>query len=144
MKQRFLKYFVPLGLLIFAVSCEDEHFSAVPDVPVNTYFYLGEEDLFIFDSGMSIAFDETYGGYAGIILYCVIDGVYNAYDLCCPIHYKVKEKLELDGAQAFCTTDSVSFSLLTNPSGTLDKEGNPAYLKSYETSLNGNMLTVKN
>ena len=133
-------------LLVFALAsaCDDEYFSEVPDVDVSTYFYLDEAEFFNFDTGMSLSFDDA-GGYAGIILYCVQkDQSYHAFDLCCPIHYDEKEELVVDGAIATCPTDSVYFILSNTISSAIDNDGNPAYLKSYKTSLSGSTLRVYN
>lgn len=132
-------------LLILTSACEDEHYSAVPDISFRSYpIFLDNPEYITFDVGSSIALDTIYGGYAGIILYHVAEGVYYAYDRCCPLHVDSKEQLELDGALAFCPTDSAYYPLINGDPAIEMNSSNPSILKSYKVTLSGNTLVVYN
>lgn len=140
-----LKYIFILGILLL-ISCEDEYHSSVPNISFRSYpIYLEDAEYVTFDVGSSIALDSIYGGYAGLILYYKASGVIYAYDRCCPRHVDDKELLELDGALAFCPSDSVYFPLMDGePAIEIGNSTNPSILKSYKVSLNGNTLIVYN
>lgn len=137
-----------LTLILFTFllfACEDEHFSDVPDVTVSSAFDPEEHpDLFSLGTGQSIAFDENFGGYAGIILYKISDEKYHAFDLCCPIHFADKEQLILDGAIATCPTDSVHYNLLDRTSVGMGDKAQGSILKNYQCSVRNTIVYVNN
>ena len=133
-------------VLIFASACEEEFLSDVPDISFRKSYDLDDlDDYDISEFGYAtstIAIDD--GGYAGVIIYCVEDNIYKAFDLCCPIHHKDKEQLSVNDGLAFCPSDSIDFILQIDDPYAIDKDGNIAFLKSYKTSLSGRILTVYN
>lgn len=139
-----LRHLISITLfMIFATACEQEYLSSVPNVPVKCYLYLDQDEYSSLDYGTSIAVDGY--GYAGLIIYCVGDGLYYAYDRCCPLHTDDKEELELDGALAMCPTDSIYFNLTNKESpSAMSKTSEPAFLKSYYTSFDYPLLYVYN
>lgn len=140
-----IKYIFILSILLL-FSCENEYQSAVPNISFRSFpIYLEDAEYITFDVGSSLALDSIYGGYAGLILYYKASGVIYAYDRCCPLHVEEKEQLELDGASAFCPSDSVYFPLMDGePAIEIGNSTNPSILKSYKVSLNGNTLIVYN
>lgn len=139
-----------VGLLLLTTSCEDEYFSDVPNVHFKSYFVLYGPNSIKLLAGHSIAFDESYGGYAGIILYYANEGVdgIKAFDRCCPIHYEKKDTLAIDGAIAMCPIDSVYYTLTDNPSISVNQIGGISILKSYRTirttSFGSTIIEVSN
>ncbi|MDA3853760.1 MAG: hypothetical protein PF444_05915 [Bacteroidales bacterium] len=143
MMKKHIKYISVLVVLILASACEEEFLSDVPDIHFSERYDLDNYDISTFGYATStIAID--YGGYAGVIIYCVTENNYKAFDLCCPIHYEDKEQLSVNDGVAFCPTDSIDFILQIDDPYAIDKDGNAAFLKSYNTSLSGNVLTVYN
>ncbi len=130
-------------LFVFTTSCEDEHFSAVPDIHFKRTFLLDEKEFFSFDIGTSIALEKDRGGYAGLILYYYAENDIRAFDRCCPIHVEEKELLEIDGALAMCPTDSAYFSLLDTPPIEIDSE-TPSIMRTYHSYKNDNILQIYN
>lgn len=140
-------YLLPIFLII-GTACEDEHFSDVPDVHFQTLpIYLDNPEYLNFSIGTSMALTEDadgdfIGGYAGIILYYKAEDIIYAYDLCCPLHIDNKETLELDGALAYCPTDSVYYPLQDgDPSIEI---GGTTILRSYKVRKSGQTIMVYN
>ena len=139
-------YYILALLVLLCAACEDEYQSSVPNVKVNTPpIYLNDPEYMTFSAGSTITLDSLYGGYAGIIIYKAAEGLYYAYDRCCPLHVAEKEQLEIDGALAFCPTDSVYYPLLDgDPAIEIGNSTNPSILKSYKVKLLGYALIVYN
>ena len=130
-------------IFIFATSCEDEHFSAIPDLSFRRTFLLDEKEFFGFDIGTSIALDNRAGGYAGLILYYFAENEIRAFDRCCPIHVTEKEHLLIDGALAMCPKDSAYFSLLDTPPIEIGSK-TPSIMRTYLCYKSGNTISVYN
>jgi hypothetical protein len=150
-----MKYLLIILLTALFISCEDESYSNVPDITVDEIFYLDDPEFqtFSVSVGESIALDVSRGGYAGIILFHA-PGIIHAFDLCCPKHVVAPESLwidgvagpellMIDGAIATCPTDSATFNMLENDPVEINSK-EPAIMKSYRTSQNGNVLRVYN
>lgn len=128
-------------MLLAIIACEDEHFSAVPEVH---FTYTVDLDQYPeLGVGNSITIDE--GGYAGLIIYCISFDKYYAYDLCCPKHTEDKEQLIVSNEVAMCPTDSAIYLIHQGEPALEYNSSNPSILRSYETSLtNSNILYVYN
>ena len=76
-----LQIIVSLIILLLTNSCADDQNSFVPYVKVNKYISLANyNNLYI--PGNSTTFSSD--GYAGLIVICITEQQYNAYDACCP------------------------------------------------------------
>jgi len=144
MKTFLRRFIISLGIIGLLSACEEEELSTVPNTGFRVYIDLEDATYFGFDIGSSIALDESIGGYAGIILYYASLNNIKAFDLCCPIHVDDKEELEIDGATAFCPTDSIYFILTDDPPHSLSSDTSIFFMRSYQTSLNDGILTVYN
>jgi len=81
---------------ILCLSCDNEHESPVPDFPVSLTIKTsfpgdGESRLYA-------------GGYGGVIVYCLSQGNYFAYDACCTHELNRNSIVEPDGALGICNT----------------------------------------
>lgn len=130
-------------LLIFTLfvllnsSCEDVD-SQIPDVPVGL-----EIDLNIYNEltvpGNSVYFPVQ--GFAGIIVYCELEGSYYAFDAACTHEISSSCKVVADGLSGKCSCCGSTFIFI----GGYPSEGPAsAPLKQYKTSLYGNLLRVYN
>ncbi len=137
---------IALFLLLVATACEEDDLSTVPKTNVYTRIDIYKDQFSDLAVGTSIALDESYGGYAGFILFQLPMNEIRAFDRCCPIHVDDKEQLEIDGgATAFCPTDSIYFILTDTPPHSLSSDTSMFYMRQYNTNLSSDgILTIYN
>lgn len=132
------KYLLIFALgLFFSLSCEKID-SQIPDVPVSFTINL---DIFneLTIPGNSLYFQSV--GFAGVIVYCEIEGSYYAYDAACTNEINQQCKVVPEGLVGSCSCCESQFILI---GGYPSKGPAAASLKPYKTSLYGNILRVYN
>lgn len=135
-------------LLFIMVSCKEESGTNIPETQVNiTINLIRAEYSPISVSGSSMVLPESSNllekGYAGIIVYCVNQYEYLAFDRCCTHNPGEKHALNANGALAECPVCNSSFILAD---GTGSPVNGPAkyLLRRYRTILNYPELRIVN
>jgi len=82
LKTRTLSGTLFLSLVIGLLACADNQNNYVPYVKVDQYISLVNYNNLLIP-GNSMTFPSA--GYAGVIVICVSDQTYYAYDACCPL-----------------------------------------------------------
>lgn len=134
------KYFIFCVFVAFAVSCDKEIDSQIPDVPFSFTVNLNiANDLTI--PGNSLFFPGI--GYGGVIVYCELPGSYYAYDATCPYEISQTCKIQNEGALGTCSCCDSQFVLI---GGAFPSKGPAAApLKMYHVSqVNNFTLRIYN
>ena len=126
-------FLILFGLLFF--SCDKEPDSPVPDVPVNL-------NIPISDLGEG-ASKKYFGGYGGVIVYCLSPGEYYAYDACCTHELSKSAVVEPDGALGICNTCGSKYILID---GGFPSSDSPSKipLRQYNVAVSGGYIHVWN
>lgn len=148
--QTKIVHFVMALLLILLFSCVEEEYAFVPYAKVDKYISLTNfNHLYI--PGNSITFLDE--GYSGVIVICINDQQYYAFDACCPHEGLRTSIIETNPGQAGILIPS------SNPQATCKVCGsqyilfNGGYpvkgpsvrsLKQYQVAVVGNRLWVHN
>jgi nitrite reductase/ring-hydroxylating ferredoxin subunit len=132
------------------VSCKDEVFSPVPNSPVYldlnltaTYptFKNSVNQVLLFEKPIK-ATDRV--GCAGVVVCTGFDGVYYAFDMCCPHEAKSTTKVRPNkNGQVVCDSCHTVFDIgygIGNPSSGVSKYP----LKKYKAYLSGDVLYISN
>lgn len=134
---KYLVFFVILQ--IFTLSCQKEHNTIIPYVPVSLTINLNINNALTVP-GNSLLFP---GGYGGIVVYCEMPGSYYAFDATCTHEVNNTCTVENDGVLGTCPCCGSQFVFL---SGAYPSKG-PAEmpLKQYNVSqVNSFTLHVYN
>lgn len=125
------------SMLLATLSC-DKIDSQIPDVSFNLSINLDTwNELSI--PGNSMYFPGY--GFAGVIVYCEIEGSYYAYDAGCTNEINQSCKVAPTGLTGTCSCCESQFIFI---GGYPSKGPASAPLKQYKTSLYGNILRVYN
>jgi nitrite reductase/ring-hydroxylating ferredoxin subunit len=132
------KYLFIFILIIGINNACDEIESQIPDVPVSLNINLDIlNELTI--PGNSMYFPGY--GFAGVIVYCELEGSYYAFDAACTYEINSSCKVVADGLTGTCSCCKSQYIFV----GGYRSEGPAsAPLKQYKTSLFGNTLRVYN
>jgi len=125
-------------LMVLNNACKDEIDSQIPDVPLSFSINLDIlNELTI--PGNSMYFPGY--GFAGVIVYCELEGSYYAFDAGCTNEINSSCKVIAEGLTGTCSCCESQFIFV----GGYPAEGPAsAPLKQYKTSLYGNTLRVYN
>ena len=136
-----------MGILLF-VSCNLNYVSPIPDFPVYlridmnseyTTFWQNPYQYRVFEKPR-LANERV--GYSGIVVFCDIDNVYYAYDLCCPNEQKQDIKIiPNDIGEAVCEECGEVYNL-TFGMGVPTQGISKHPLKRYNIQLNKRIITV--
>jgi nitrite reductase/ring-hydroxylating ferredoxin subunit len=126
---------------LFAVSCSRDS-SYVPYVPVNIQINLQNPD---YNSIKTVGgWVYVTGGSKGLIIYRADVGVFKAYDRHCPYHpTDACSKVDVDG-QTLTAIDTCCGSKFQLFDGSVLKAPATRALQTYQTSFDGNILSINN
>jgi len=158
--QRYGQLIIGLLFGLFFSSCENTTVrSSVPTYPVrlsintnmgefvhfipeNTYDYITIDKKGYHYRNYTQALAATdMIGYAGVVVFIGGDGVYNAFDMCCPHCLKPNEPVEMDGFFGVCPICGEAYDLsygFAVPTKGIGKEA----LRRYPVINNGGKLTI--
>lgn len=131
--RKFRKLFFLFFIVISSVSCENEQYTVIPYVPVSFTINLNiVNELTV--PGNSVYFPNA--GYAGIIIYCEIQGSWYAFDATCTHEVSASCRVEPKGVLGSCPCCKSQYILL---GGSMPSKGPAAIpLKQYSVSMLNN------
>jgi nitrite reductase/ring-hydroxylating ferredoxin subunit len=140
MKYLLFSIFFVISLISCNVKDANPNF---PQKPVNLQIYPGTGayyDLGVIGGKMFIN-----GGYGGILIYRVNQTQFRAYDVACP-HKPTDpcERIEFEKSNSFKVVDPCCSSEFLVTTGEVVKGPSEYNLQNYNTSFDGNLLTVWN
>ncbi|MDR0429131.1 MAG: (2Fe-2S)-binding protein [Tannerellaceae bacterium] len=151
-----LRYSLLFLAFLFLISCDRKYISSIPDYPVYLELDLNFEDKDLIPIQAYKIFTEKNinqrierVGYGGILVYHGLSNTasdaYFAFDISCPHESSRTVTVEVDESRvyAICPKCDSKFELL-NGIGNRISGPTDEYLKSYQVSVNGNRITVRN
>lgn len=128
------KYFILFLTVLFLFSSCDEESSQIPDVYVSFTINLNHYNE-LNNPGSSVLFANA--GFGGVIVSCLTQGEYYAYDAACTHEISQNCRLELDGLVATCQCCESQFQLfyaanpLSGPAAAPLKQYNVSQVNSF-------------
>jgi nitrite reductase/ring-hydroxylating ferredoxin subunit len=152
---KIIHFFILLTLAITLSGCNKSKNDVIPDVYVDFVIDLYDPEFVNLNSPTNSdtidARTNNWGiksaGYNGngIIVYCVSDGEFYAYDRTCPHDYAVNNlnaKVKIDFTLGICPKCGTSYALAASGTPVSGKGRYP--LKNYRTSFDGRYIRVWN
>jgi Rieske Fe-S protein len=132
-------FFLFLFTVFFGVSCDKEKNRIIPYVPVSFEVNLNVvNELTV--PGNSVYFSGP--GYAGVIVYCELQGSYYAYDAACTNEISTGCIIKNEGVLGTCPCCKSQFVLM---GGAYPAKGPASFpLQQYHVSVMNNILRVYN
>ncbi len=147
--KRALQIIVATFLVLISTNCSDDQNNFVPYAKVNKYISLANYNTLYIPCN-SVTFSSE--GYAGLIVICINESQYYAFDACCPYEGTgtclVKTETNKTGTYASsnpiatCTCCGSQYNLFGGGYPTKGPSGRN--LKQYQVSIVGDRLWIHN
>jgi nitrite reductase/ring-hydroxylating ferredoxin subunit len=132
-------FFVSLYIVLFCTGCDKEKNRIIPYVPVRFEVNLNiVNELTV--PGNSVYFSGP--GYAGVIVYCEMQGIYHAYDAACTHEILSSCVVKNEGVLGTCPCCGSQYVLM---GGAYPAKGPASFpLQPYHVTVMGNIVRVYN
>lgn len=148
LKSKILRYITCVLLLLLFTQCETNinPISPIPNAPVSYTLNVLRDAPELMTPGNSIEITEPnkhgqYIGYGGLLICYGLDGVYYAFDLCCPHEHQREIRVKADMIFATCPECGSQFDMGFG-TGFCNKGESKYPLKRYTVTLVGDYLRV--
>lgn len=136
MKQIFL---LISTILLFSCNKDTEY---IPNVSVNINIYLSDPQWFnLYTAG---GYEYVTGGSQGIFIYRLNQDEFVAYDRHCPFNVEQNCKVEMDTMTYITLHDNCCDNNYNLQAGNVISGSGNLPLKRYNTTFDGNLLTIRN
>ena len=139
-----IKYFLffLLAFVFFSSSCKKDKVERIPSVPINISVPINSvqyNDLNTIGGWVYVT-----GGYRGLIIYRLNNDDFLCYDRACPYHPSAEgARIEVESS-GLIAVDSLCGSRFFLSDGSVLKGPSTLPLKSYQTTFDGNYVSVFN
>lgn len=147
--KRALQIIVAAFLVLVSYNCSDDQNNFVPYAKVNKYISLANYNT-LYIPGNSVTFSSE--GYAGLIVICINESQYYAFDACCPYEggSTCIAKTETNKTGIYASSNPIATCNCCGSQYNLFGGGYPTKgpsgrnLKQYQVSIVGDRLWIHN